>query len=94
MRLDNVKKLVQMTQQFNAIHKDAVQRDAYEHRFKNLSIALVFCGFFGGSLTLAYWQRFRFDLINRYVLFIVLGFLFLCGMVMVINYLVIIFKKR
>lgn len=94
MDLKDVKQIVQLTKEFNATHKNEVQRDAYQHRFKNLGVSFLFCCGFGGGMVAAYIYKNYFNIASWYILMMVLGFLLLFALIMLINYIVIIVKNK
>jgi quinol-cytochrome oxidoreductase complex cytochrome b subunit len=94
MSLEDLKKIAEMTKAFNAAHKDEVQKDAYQHRYKNLLVSLLFCFVCVAGMVLGYWQKNRLGTASFYILMIVLGIITIVAFFMFINYIVIIVHKK
>lgn len=94
MPLDDVTKLIQMTREFNEKNKSQLQVDAYQHRWKNLGLSTMFLVVMVGILIVGYWQRARFGIVNWYILTLAVSFLALFSLIVIVNYIVIIIKKK
>lgn len=94
MSLEDLKKITEMAKAFNVAHKDEVQKDAYQHRYKNLLVSLLFCLVCVAGMVVGYWQKNRLGTVSFYILMFVLGIITVVAFFMFINYIVIIINKK
>ena len=86
--------MIQMTREFNKKNKPQLQTEAYQHRWKNLVLSVIFLIVMVGVLLIGYAQRIRFSWESWYVFVVLVSFLILVSFFTVVNYLVIIIRKK
>lgn len=93
--MKDAKQIYKIAESQGYVDKEKWQREAYENRFQNLFLSMIFVGgaatfFLIGLLV----KKGFFSPVHRYILMGFSGILFLIGMITLINYIILIIRGR
>jgi cation transport ATPase len=94
MPLDKILYFFRKAKEFNETNKQGLQKEAYEHRWKNLLLSFLYLLGMVGMMALGWWKKSLFGWLQWYLFVFSIFFFSAIGMFTLINYLVIILKKK
>ncbi len=94
MPLDKILYFFRKAKEFNEKNKESLQKEVYEHRWKNLLLSFLYLLGMAGMLALGLWKKSSFGWLQWYLFVFSIIFFSAIGMFTLINYLVILFKKK
>jgi hypothetical protein len=94
MPLDKILYFFRKAKEFNETNKQSLQKEVYEHRWKNLSLSFIYILGFAAIFGLGLWKKNYFSIFQWYIFTSLVIFFSAIGLFTFLNYLYIIIKKK
>ncbi len=94
MPLDKILYFFRKAKEFNEKNKESLQKQVYEHRWKNLCLSFIYILGFAAIFCLGLWKKNYFSIFQWYIFASLVIFFSAIGLFTFLNYLYIIIKKK
>jgi hypothetical protein len=92
--LETIFSFLKEAKKFNDVNKNALQKQIYQNRWKNLFLSLVYLLFFSALLLVGLWKKNYFSIFQWYIFVSSIIFFSAIGLFTFLNYVYIIVKKK